>query len=257
MLPTEIRRPIRRLNSTLNRNLNGIDVAHHSQQNPLFSGICRSLRNPRGLWLRVPLFLDRFRILEMALCDTTVMATISNWVRPSRDSLATICNIAGVIWRAMLWSCVHFYTPPSHLWFMCSLLLPPSINGYPLSNPAGNVAPSWVSQTILVEMTDKTLYGPRATQCYKELRGIFNGGVWPLCTPMQHWECWVVMINGSERTYFQTIFLTVDAFLIFFNFVRDSPWSYTRFYPSPDRLELGVDTRSCRTLQVANEPVRM
>ena len=112
MLPTEIRRPIRRLNSTLNRNLNGIDVAHHSQQNPLFSGICRSLRNPRGLWLRVPLFLDRFRILEMALCDTTVMATISNWVRPSRDSLATICNIAGVIWRAMLWSCVHFYTPP-------------------------------------------------------------------------------------------------------------------------------------------------
>ena len=53
----------------------------------------------------------------------------------------------------------------------------------PLSNPAGNVAPRWVYQAILrlVEMTDKTLYGLRATQCHKEIRGIFNGGIWPWC----------------------------------------------------------------------------
>ena len=49
----------------------------------------------------------------------------------------------------------------------------------PLSNPAGNVAPRWVYQAILVEMTDKTLYGLRATQRHKEIRGIFNGGIWP------------------------------------------------------------------------------
>ena len=48
-----------------------------------------------------------------------------------------------------------------------------------LSNPAGNVAPRWVYQAILVEMTDKTLYGFRATQRHKEIRGIFNGGVSP------------------------------------------------------------------------------
>ena len=42
----------------------------------------------------------------------------------------------------------------------------------PLSNPAGNVAPRWVYQAILVEIPDKTLYGLRATQRHKEIRGI-------------------------------------------------------------------------------------
>ena len=46
----------------------------------------------------------------------------------------------------------------------------------PLSNTAGNVAPRWVYQVILVEMPDKTLYGLRATQRHKEIRGIFNSG---------------------------------------------------------------------------------
>ena len=49
----------------------------------------------------------------------------------------------------------------------------------PLSKPAGNGAPRWVYQAILVEMTDKTLYDLRATQRHKEIRGIFNGGIWP------------------------------------------------------------------------------
>ena len=52
----------------------------------------------------------------------------------------------------------------------------------PLSNPAGNVAPRWFYQAILVEMTDKTLYGLRATQRHKEIRGIFYGGIWPMLT---------------------------------------------------------------------------
>ena len=39
-----------------------------------------------------------------------------------------------------------------------------------LSNPAGNFAPRWVYQAILVEMTDKTLYGLRATRRQKEMR---------------------------------------------------------------------------------------
>ena len=42
-----------------------------------------------------------------------------------------------------------------------------------------------------------------------------------------------------------------------FHFVRDSLWSHTWFHPSPDRLGLGVDTRSCGALQVANEPVKI
>ena len=46
----------------------------------------------------------------------------------------------------------------------------------PLSNTAGDVAPRWVYQAILVEMPDKTLYGLRATQRHKEIRRIFNGG---------------------------------------------------------------------------------
>ena len=50
----------------------------------------------------------------------------------------------------------------------------------PLSNPAGNVAPRWVYQAILVEMTSKTLCGLRATQRHKEIRGIFNGGISPV-----------------------------------------------------------------------------
>ena len=53
----------------------------------------------------------------------------------------------------------------------------------PLSNPAGNVVPRWVYQAILVEMTDKTLYGLRATQRHKAIRGIFSGGVSPLPHP--------------------------------------------------------------------------
>ena len=75
--------------------------------------------------------------------------------------------------------------------------------------------------------------------------------------PMHHWQCWVVMISGSERIYFQTHLLDFDAFLIIFHFVRDSLWSYTWFHPPLDRLGLAVDTRSCCTLQVANEPVRI
>ena len=48
----------------------------------------------------------------------------------------------------------------------------------PLSNPAGIVAPRWVYQAILVEMTDKTLDGLRVNQRHKEIRWIFNGGVY-------------------------------------------------------------------------------
>ena len=59
------------------------------------------------------------------------------------------------------------------------------------------------------------------------------------------------MINGSERTYFQTDLLNFDTFLIIFHFVRDSPWSYSWFHPSPDRLGLGFDARSCRTTSSA------
>ena len=49
----------------------------------------------------------------------------------------------------------------------------------PLSNPAGNVALRWVYRAILVDMTDKALYGFRATQRHKEIRVILNGGVSP------------------------------------------------------------------------------
>ena len=65
----------------------------------------------------------------------------------------------------------------------------------PLSNPAGNFAPRWVYQAILVEMTDKTLYGLRATQRQKKIRGIFNGGVSPHV-------CAAVTYNSqSEQVY--------------------------------------------------------
>ena len=50
----------------------------------------------------------------------------------------------------------------------------------PLSNPAGNVAQRWVYQAIFVEMAGKTVYGLRATQRHKEIRGIFIGGIWPI-----------------------------------------------------------------------------
>ena len=56
----------------------------------------------------------------------------------------------------------------------------------PLSNPAGNVAQRRVYQAILVEMPDKTLYGIRATQRHKEIRGIFNDGKYPRFTPTHH-----------------------------------------------------------------------
>ena len=111
----------------------------------------------------------------------------------------------------------------------------------PLSNPAGNVAPRWVYQAILVEMTDKTLYGLCATQRHEEIRGIFNSGIWPTLTPTLHWQFWVVMINGGESAYFQTDLLDFDAFLIIFHFVRDFLRCYTWFHPSPDRLGLAVD----------------
>ena len=65
------------------------------------------------------------------------------------------------------------------------------------------------------------------------------------------------MINGGQRAYFQKGLLNFDAFLIICHFVRDSLWSYTWLHPSPDRLGLAVDTKSCWTLQVANEPVRI
>ena len=65
------------------------------------------------------------------------------------------------------------------------------------------------------------------------------------------------MINGGESAYFQTDLLDFDAFLTIFHFVRDSLWCYTWFHPSPDRLGLAVDTWSCCTFQVANEPVRI
>ena len=41
----------------------------------------------------------------------------------------------------------------------------------------GNATPRWVYRATVVEMTDETLYGLRATQHQKEMRGIFNGGV--------------------------------------------------------------------------------
>ena len=61
------------------------------------------------------------------------------------------------------------------VWNSASQLSKSMVN--PVSKPAGNVAPRWVYQAILVEMTDKTLYDLRATQRHKEIRGIFNGGV--------------------------------------------------------------------------------
>ena len=76
-------------------------------------------------------------------------------------------------------------------------------------------------------------------------------------TPTHHWQFWVVMINGGESAYFQTDLLDFDAFLTIFHFVRDSPRCYTWFHPSPDRLGLAVDSWSCCTFQVANEPVRI
>ena len=127
----------------------------------------------------------------------------------------------------------------------------------PLSNPAGNVAPRWVYQVILVEMTDKTLYGLHATQRHNEIRGIFNGGIWFRFTLTHNWQFWVVMINCGETAYFQTYLLDFDAFLLIFHFVRDFLQCYSWFHPSPDTLGLAVDTRSCCTLQVANKPVRI
>ena len=76
-------------------------------------------------------------------------------------------------------------------------------------------------------------------------------------TPTHHWQFWVVMINGGESAYFQTDLLDFDAFLIIFHFVRDSLRCYTWFHPLPDRLGLAVDTWSCCTFQVANEPLRI
>ena len=76
-------------------------------------------------------------------------------------------------------------------------------------------------------------------------------------TLTHHWQFWVVMINGGESAYFQSDLLDLDAFLTILHFVRDSLRCYTWFHPSPDRLGLAVDTWSCCTFQVANEPVRI
>ena len=70
----------------------------------------------------------------------------------------------------------------------------------PLSNPAGNVAPRWIYQAILVEMTDKTLYGLRATQRDKEIRGIFNGGIWPI---LRDWFAGLRGKNNGSINIFQ------------------------------------------------------
>ena len=61
---------------------------------------------------------------------------------------------------------------------------------------------------------------------------------------MHYWQCWVVMISGSERAYFQTYLLNFYVILTIFLFGRDFLWSYTWFHPSPDRLRLAVKTRS-------------
>ena len=114
MVPTEIRRPIRRLNSTLNWELEWNWLYRRIRSSLAFVGIWRCLW---GLWLGVLVSLDRFKILEMAPCDTPVMAAISNGVRPSRDNLTIICNIADAVWRAMSWSCVLLTDKCLKLWF--------------------------------------------------------------------------------------------------------------------------------------------
>ena len=57
---------------------------------PAFVDLWRCLR---GLSLWVPGSLDCFKILEMAPCDTPVMATISNWMRPSWENLTAILQM--------------------------------------------------------------------------------------------------------------------------------------------------------------------
>ena len=74
----------------------------------------------------------------------------------------------------------------------------------PLSNPAGNVAPRWVYQVILVEMTDKTLYGLHATQRHKEIRGIFNGGIWPYL-----WSQWQEKMFPALRAHAQPTIIRI------------------------------------------------
>ena len=92
----------------------------------------------------------------------------------------------------------------------------------PLSNPAGNIAPRWVYQAILVEMTDKILYGLCATR-HNEIRGIFNGGIWPIFTPTHYWHYWFMMISGGDKACFQADLLNFDAFLIIFHFCQGFP----------------------------------
>ena len=59
-------------------------------------------------------------------------------------------------------------------------------------------APRLVYQAILVEMTDKTLYGLHATQRHKEIRGIFNGGIWPYL-----WSQWQGKMFPALRAHAQ------------------------------------------------------
>ena len=74
---------------------------------------------------------------------------------------------------------------------------------------------------------------------------------------MHHWQCWVVMINGGERAYFQTHF---DAFLIIFFTLSGIPCGVI-----PDFIHRRTDwgwlsTQACKELlytSSGNEPVRI
>ena len=63
-------------------------VEHRSQQNLVFSSICRSLAMSAWSLVKGSGLPGPFKNLEMAPCDTPVMATISNWARPSQDNLS-------------------------------------------------------------------------------------------------------------------------------------------------------------------------
>ena len=72
-------------------------VEHRSQQNLVFSSICRSLAMSAWSLVQGSGLSGPFKNLEMVPCDTPVMATISNWACPSRDNLTIIGSITGVI----------------------------------------------------------------------------------------------------------------------------------------------------------------
>ena len=72
-----------------------------------------------------------------------------------------------------------------------------------MGNPL-SVAPRLVYQAILVEMTDKSLYGLHATQCHKEIRGIFNGGIWPYL-----WSQWQGKMFPALRAHAQPTIIRI------------------------------------------------